>query len=414
MLLRAGPLSLRLEPVAFWAKNRAFTLMGAALPDSFRFHDPESPGTIDLPERFGEGAYARLDPGESTLRLDLGGLAVGASTAAQQWGPSEDLPLLLGTNAGGFPHLFLGSAHPLGVGIGQLHGRVVWGSLAQSDYSPMQGHGSRRFMTGAVAVFTPRGLDGLELGVARFFHTAWPDDGLSFSDFLEPFQAIFKSNLPQQDSTPPAGTDDRSSSDNQLASLYARLVLPRSGFEAWAEFAKEDHNWDLQDFFLNPESSSAYTLGARKAWVQRGGLLSLRAELLESQPGNLALVRNQVRFYRHSLQRQGHTLRGQVLGSPAAYGGAGSVLLLERYGERGHWSVDWTRTRLHGAQPPITVLRGGTTTTVQHSLGVQRTLFAGASEWEGGVRGTWELNHNGVAGSDAFNLTLSLSTRAGW
>ena len=32
------------------------------------------------------------------------GFTAGVSTANQQWGPSADLPLLLGTNAAGFPH----------------------------------------------------------------------------------------------------------------------------------------------------------------------------------------------------------------------------------------------------------------------------------------------------------------------
>ena len=102
-----------------------------------------------------------------------------------------------------------------------------------------------------------------------------------------------------------------------------------------------------------------------------------------------------------------------MLGSPAAYGGAGSVLLLESYGPRGHWSVDWARTRVHGAAAPGNLLSGAAPATVAHSLGAQRTLFQGAGEWQAGVRGTWELNHNN-SGRDAFNLTLSLSARPGW
>ena len=54
-------------------------------------------------------AYTRLDPGQSTIRLDFPAVTLGASTANQQWGPGSTHPLLLGNNAPGFTHLFLGT-----------------------------------------------------------------------------------------------------------------------------------------------------------------------------------------------------------------------------------------------------------------------------------------------------------------
>jgi len=289
---RWGALSVRVEPQVIWAENRSFALAANGQADSLRFDDPQNPLSIDLPQRFGDGSLTRIDPGQSTARLDVAGFAAGVSTANQQWGPAEDLPLLLGTNAAGFPHAFLGTSSPWRVGIGRVHGRLVWGSLSQSDFSAVTGHGSRRFMTGLLGVFTPRGLDGLEIGGARFFHTAWPDGGLRFSDFTEPFQSLFKQGVAETGE----GPDDRSSPDNQLASAFARWVLPGAGFEAWAEFAREDHSWDLQDLLLEPDHSSAYTLGARKVWRRGPSLLSLRGELLEAQPSNLQAVR------RHSIR----------------------------------------------------------------------------------------------------------------
>ena len=406
--LRWGALSVRLEPVAFWAQNRAFALAPNGQPDSLRFSDPANPLTIDLPQRFGDGAYWRLDPGQSTARLDARGFALGVSTANQQWGPTVDLPLLLGTNAAGFPHAFLGTSTPWNVGIGRLHGRAVWGSLAQSPYSSVTGNGSRRLMTGVLGVFTPRGLPGLEIGGARFFHTAWPAGGLRFSDLTEPFQALFKAGLAETGE----GPDDRSSDDNQLASAFARWVLPRAGFEAWAEYAREDHNWDLKDFLLQPDHDAAYTLGARKVWRQGASLVSLRAEVLDAQPGNLAAVRRQTIYYRHAFERQGHTVEGQILGSPAAYGGSGSVLALEKYTPRGRWTLDWTRTRVRGlrATPADSLGMGGV--DVVHSLGAEAVLFRGGLDAVLGVRGSYELNRN-RGGDDAFNLGATLGLRIG-
>ncbi|MBW3655618.1 MAG: hypothetical protein KY444_05900, partial [Gemmatimonadetes bacterium] len=121
---RWGALTVQLEPVALWAQNDDFELMDAAGPQPFA--DPDSPRGIDLPQRFGDGAYARVDPGQSTARVDAAGFAAGASTAVQQWGPAIDQPLLRGANAPGFAHVFVGTSAPWKVGVGRVHGRMVW------------------------------------------------------------------------------------------------------------------------------------------------------------------------------------------------------------------------------------------------------------------------------------------------
>jgi hypothetical protein len=407
-LLRWGALSVRLEPVVFWAQNREFALMPTGTADTLPFNDPDNPRSIDLPQRFGDGGYARLDPGQSTARIDAGPLALGFSTANEQWGPTADLPLILGTNAPGFPHAFLGTAHPVKVGIGTLHGRIEWGSLSQSAYSAASPDSSRRFMAGVLAVFTPRGLDGLEVGGSRFFHSVWPKGGFGRAQLLEPLQGFFKSGL----EVTGEGPDDRSSSDNQLVSVFARWVLPRAGFESWAEYAREDHSWDLKDAILQPDHTSGYTLGARKVWQREGSLLSLRGELLETQPSNLQQVRNQGRFYRHAQSRQGHTQLGQVLGSPAAYGGAGSVIAFDAYTPRGRWTLDWTRTRIRSLRLTPQAVSGTAGVDVVDALGGQAVLFHGGVDAMVGLHGLYELNRNG--GGDAFNLSANLGLRIGF
>lgn len=401
--LRGGAVSLRVEPLAFWTENRAFALMPNGHDGELRFADADRPVNIDQPQRFGEDAYARLDPGESTLRLDAGGVAAGVSTAGQQWGPAAELPLVLGTHGGGFPHAFLGTSGPLRVGIGRLHGRVVWGMLEQSDYSVISGSGSRRYMSGVVATFLPWGVDGLEVGVTRFFHTAWPEGGLRARDLLQPLQAFLKASL---DSTG-LGADDRWSPDNQLASVYARWVFPRSGAEIWGEYVRNDHNWDLLDFILEPDHASGYLLGARKVWLRPGRMLSLSGEWVESQQSHLATVRRQGTLYTHTIQRQGHTHRGQLLGSPAAYGGGGGVLALEAYTPGGRWRVDLARTRLRGGGAE----GDSTAVDVVQSLGGEVSVFRGRLDWTAHARASYEVNRH-YAG-DAWNLSAGLAVRLG-
>lgn len=400
--VRAGAFSARLEPLVFWAENRAFEM--APLPDSLRFRDGRSPRSVDLPQRFGDGSFARVDPGESWVRLDVRGVALGASTATQVWGPAIDQPLVLSANAAGFPHLFLGTSRPWNVGIGRVHARILWGHLGQSEYSPMQGHGSRRFMSGVLGTFQPRGLDGLEVGVGRFFHDPWPEGGLGVAQFTRPLESFLKVSLDGRDEPGgPRGVE------NQLASAFARWVLPRTGLEIYGEYMRDDYNWDVLDAILEPERSRGYLLGGRRVWLRGRRMTALRAEWLSTQQTHIVQAQYTGLLYRHSVLRQGHTAGGQLLASPAAFGGAGSVVALEGYSPRGRWSVDWTRARVFGPYP-----RGvgiPPEVDVVHSLGGEAVLFRARFDAVARLRGSLELNRH--FRDDAFNLTAGLGLRVG-
>lgn len=402
--LRAGPLTMRLEPLAFWAENRAFPLKENGRDGRLAYGDGDSPGSIDLPQRFGSRPYAGVDPGQSTVRLDVLGVFAAASTANQQWGPGEDIPLLLGPNAAGFPHLALGTSSPWNVGVGRVHVRTMWGRLEQSSFSPVADPGLR-FVTGVAGVFTPRGLPGLEVGAARFFHTGWRRGGPSLADLAEPFQAIFKVGLPRTG----VGPDSVSSFDNQLASAFVRWVLPRGGVEVWGEYAREDHAWDFMDLVLEPDHSASYALGGRKVWTPGRRLVSLRAELASSQASHLETVRGQPRLYTHSRQRQGHTHRGQLLGSPAAFGGGGSVVALDTYSPGGRWRVEWARARIRGRA--ATADQPGVVDAV-HSLGGEAVMFRSGVDLSFRLRADYETHRH--FGADAVNLSAGMGVALGF
>jgi hypothetical protein len=401
--LRAGPLWVRVEPVLFWAENRAFPLMENGREGAQAYADGRRPTTIDLPQRFGGAPYMRLDPGESTVSLTAGSVSAGVSTAAQQWGPGRAHPLVLGTHAGGYPHAFVETATPVNVGIGRLHGRVAWGRLAHSEYTVMA-DSAARFASGAVVVFVPRGLPGLELGATRFFHLAWPEGGPGVAELLAPFGALAKASV---DSTG-LGADGRSGRENQLASVFARWVLPRAGLEVYGEYAREDHAWDLQDFLLEPDHARGYMLGFRKAWSPGGRLAALRGEVVNTRPSHVDAVRLAAPFYVHTGARQGHTHRGQVLGSPFAYGGGGSVLGFDMYHPRGRWSVEWSRARAGGGETRAGL---GGPADVLHTLGAEVLLLRRGVDVSAAVAGTANLNRYHLR--DVYNLNASLGVRVG-
>lgn len=398
-----GPLSATVAPVAFWAENREFDLQPNGYDGRRAFADPRWPDLVDAPQRFGTGSYSRIDPGQSTVRADIGPAALGVSSANQQWGPVRYSPIILGGNAPGFVHAFAGTSRPVDLWIGRLHGRLVWGRLEQSEYSGMPSDSSRRLMSGLVGVFTPRGAPGLEIGLSRFFHSPWGEDGPSRDDLLLPLEGFLKVGSSERDDDP--DTAPR----NQLASVFLRAVFPGSGFEVYGEYGREDHSWDFRDLMLEPDHQSAYALGLSKVWKRSATeRVAVHAEAMNSQVTHLSRVRPQGNFYYHTRLRQGHTHRGQFLGTPAVYGGGASTVAAEYFHTGGRWTVSWNRA-IRQDDAPI-VWRGNSTSQgvdSYHALNAEVLRFYGRWELAAGVAGVY--NRRRYYESNVFNLNAGLS-----
>jgi hypothetical protein len=328
-------LSAALRPVAFWTQNASFN---ESLTGESTFLNPVQPNEIDYPWRFGNRSYARLDPGESWLRFDSRFLSGGLSSTTQEWGPAHIYPLLLGPNAGGFPHLFVGSGAPVPIGIGTLAVRWSLGRLDPSGFEPSHIGDQRRIGVGAVASFAPYGLNGLEVGGGRFFHRRWPAGGIGTAELRLPFEAVLKAG---------ASSSDPTAGDNQLADLFFRLSPPRSGVELYGEFLRDDHSFDTSDLIGEPDHESAYMLGIRKVWTRPGvaNMRMLTAEIANGRLSQLSRLREEVPMYIHSSITEGHTERGQLLGSPAIFGGGGFAVIYSDRAVTGGWTAEFRNER---------------------------------------------------------------------
>ncbi|HET7614744.1 MAG TPA: capsule assembly Wzi family protein [Gemmatimonadaceae bacterium] len=344
---RIGPLSLTLLPTVFRAENSGFVLAPSSLPCGCG--QPVYDNNIDRPQQFGTAAYQRVDPGQSSIQLDLVGVSAGVSTANEGWGPSTEFPFLLGNNAPGFPHVFIGSSRPFPILIGRMHLRVIYGRLDQSDYSPVTGpkyYASRlqtgrvRFASGFIGSFQPRGIDGLEIGAARFIHSIWPRTGIPRSYLRKPLRAFLKSELGTSFDTQIAG------SDNELASAFARWAFAGAGLEVYGEYGRDDHNYDLRDLLQEPDHQRVYSLGLAKTFRSTTSQFNvLRLELMNFELPSLATTtRGEGTIYLHSISRQGHTNRGQLLGADIGVGAAAaSTVRWDHYSTRGRWGFFWHR-----------------------------------------------------------------------
>ncbi len=411
--LRYGPLSLTVAPIAFRSENSAFTLepAGAICPPTCA--DPNFPKTVDRPQRFGNSSYTRIDPGQSTLRLDAFGASAGITTANEWWGPAQIYPYLLGNNAPGFVHVFFGTQKPVNIFIGHLSARVLYGRLDQSAYSPVKSPkyavdtfpGRVRFASGVLTVFQPRGINGLEIGLARFFDSSWPASGIPGAYLRRPLRGPFSSSYEVGNSTSTANSD-------QLGSVFARWVFPHSALELYGEYGREDSQADLRAFIQEPDFTRAYSLGLRKAFNKTpDGFSAVHFELMNYQLPELARYRGDGITYTHNGIPQGQTNRGQLLGAPLGVGtAAGSTLGWDRYDARGRTTFAWERVV---SQERGLYFKTGVVDPraedVSHALRVQRVTFLRSLDLTSGVTLVRDLNRNFQ--NDAWNLNAILEVR---
>jgi hypothetical protein len=421
--LRWKPLSLTIAPMVFRSENSSFDLLPTTNTGVLAFVDPQY-GGVDRPQRFGASAYSQVDPGQSTLRVDLPFVSAGVSTANMAWGPGTEYPLILGNNAAGFPHAFVGTSEPLNIFIGKLHGKVMWGELFQSKFSPVQGpsyyvsrleSGTNRFTTGFVLTFQPAGVTGLEIGASRFFHSIWLKSGIPRSYLSKAFQGILKKDLPfdfPDDPRFPGGSQTQGAADNQLISGFLRWVVPHSGFEISGEYAREDHAYDFRDLIQEPDHSRFYALGMRKVFRHTPTSLTAgRVEIINFQLPQLSRYRGEGEIYFHGLIRQGHTNRGQLLGANVGVGSAaGSTIAVDHYSPTGSWTASWVRdvNRENGSYL-LQGVRSPRSMDVSHGIGFEMTRFMDAIDVTGGLTFVRDFNRNFTRDVNNLNATLSVS-----
>jgi hypothetical protein len=230
-----------------------------------------------------------------------------------------------------------------------------------------------RLATAAAAVFTPRGLPGLEVGGTRFYHVQSPPERLSFDLLTRPYEGAF-ANV--QRSYDQQSADTTFQNANQLASAFVSWTFPRAGLRAYGEFLRNDNPIDVRDAVAEPEHSSASLYGLQRAF-RRGtaddaSLTSVRAEWVRSRATRLVRVRTQTSVYGHAPITQGHTHRGQLLGSAAVMGGSGGQVAIDHYVRRGRMSLVFdrlTRAQERQFEAEVTTARGW---NVQHALTATR------------------------------------------
>jgi hypothetical protein len=180
--------------------------------------------------------------------------------------------------------------------------------------------------------------------------------------------------------------------------------------EFYVEYGREDHNWDVRGLMQEPDHDAAYLLGIQKTWRRSASrFFVVRAELLNSRISHLQQAAPQAPWYIHSVTRQGHTHRGQVLGSAGGLGGGAAVLAAERYESTGRWTIRWSRLMRGELRTAPGALPDPDEADVMHTLGVERVLFLPRFDVTAGLTGVWNLNRDFA--DDVFGVNAVLAAR---
>lgn len=324
LFLKLGHLSIQLRPEFVHAQNLGFdgfqqysrTRKGRTFPNSpYR-------NRIDLPERFGETAYNQIFWGQSSVRLRIGSVSIGLSNENLWWGSGYRNSLLMTNSAAGFKHLTLNTVRPIKTWIGSFEGQMIAGRLEESGFIENLAD-DWRYMNGMVVSYQPKWIPGLFLGAARSFLIYSKDMGSGLNYYLPVFSFLTKK------SGGGANGEVNSMRQDQLISVFMRWLIIKEDMEIYFEYGREDHSWDVRDFILEPEHSSAYLLGLRKLLSLnklKGTSVQLILETtnLESPATTIARNKGEAKgsWYQHGQVKHGYTNLGQLIGAGIGPGGS--------------------------------------------------------------------------------------------
>ena len=410
---RSGGFDVTLSPTIVYSANTPFDLAplappAGASPFAYPYHRSGNRARIDMPQRFGNRAFARVDPGQTQLRYAWRALSVAAGTANEWWGPGIRNAIVMSNNAAGFPHAALGTSHPVSVGIGRLEGRILWGSLRESRYFDAVDTNNARYFTGVIGALSPSLLPGITLGASRVFYQ-YPPRYFSFGDLFRVFAGVTKKSL--ADSANPLGND----AADQMLSFFARWALPAAGFETYVEWVRNDHNWDVRDFELEPEHSQGYTLGFQKATeLGDGRILRVQGELTHLEQSATSQVRATPTYYTHHIVRQGYTQLGQVIGAGIGPGGDAQYLgadVFTRWGRVG----GFVGRQVHDNDAYYALAADSNLSFNRHYVefqaGMRALAFRGPLELEAELVVSRHLNRYFTLKNDHTNVNLAVAAR---
>tara|TARA_Y100000310_G_C20621334_1_gene783475 strand:+ start:161 stop:1648 length:1488 start_codon:yes stop_codon:yes gene_type:complete len=300
---KIGVVSYTFYPVLYHSQNLQFDLaeqrVNGISPYGYQYGVG---GGIDWVQRYGGSSFMAFHPGQSELKLELGKFVTSLSTQNYSVGPSVFNPIILSRQGPGFPHFRLGS-NPFDlkikeINLGKLEANFIVGFLKASDHFDNNEDNNKSYFNALFLAYSPPFLKNATLGINKALYKQ--TSRYSAQDLLSVITVL--------DTVGPNDQFD------QLASATLEWKFPEVGFRAYAEFAVNDFGGAAK--WIEPEHSRAYTIGFEKlTQLKSGDSFVLIYEHTNLSRNHTYLWRAEPTFYVHSVNRQGYTNRGQLLGA---------------------------------------------------------------------------------------------------
>lgn len=322
-----GPLSIQLLPELVYAQNKEYLGFSAHKNDLlWAYYYSLYYNKIDLPERFGVNSYQKVFWGQSSIRLTFNAISIGISSENLWWGPGKKNSLLMSNTAPGFKHLTLNTIRPVKTFLGSFEGQLIAGRLESSGFDPpgteREYLGKKifvpkpddwRYINAGILTYRPKWIPNLFIGISRAFYLYNHDLGKNFSDYLPIITPFEKKNADIS-----AGGEDAKKRD-QLSSVFAKWLFVKAHAEAYFEFGRNDHSYDVRDFLLMPEHSRAYTFGFLRLLPinrsKKSDLIQLNIEFTQLESNVTTRYRPSPTWYVHGSANGGYTNNGQLIGA---------------------------------------------------------------------------------------------------
>ena len=293
---------------------------------------------IDAPQRFGGKPFFDWDLGDSEIRYTWRTLTIGFGTQAIWLGPAQLNPIIHSNNAASYPKLDIGLRRQaieiprLGWHLGDIEFRAWWGYLSESDWFDNNDSNNHNLITGiSLAYSFPLILKGLTIGFNRIMLSKWDD--MNYRSILTLLWPSMKDD---------AGSDY----NDQRMSITIDYILPLAGINIYLEWGRNDFSPNSDFIIRYPFHTEGYTVGAKKSLfitsALRGEIL-LEITKLECSQDYDRLIDWYSTFYAHHIVTQGHTNRGQWLGSGIGTGGNSQYLGFKLYFPKGYGSLFFQR-----------------------------------------------------------------------
>lgn len=365
---KLGQLTYVINPMVQYAQNKDFYI-GKDLTNSPDYQYPFFGNHIDYVIRYGNEPYLKFFPGQSEISLDLNLVEVAISTQNMIWGPGIYNPLILSMNAPGIPHLKVGTSKPIETTLGELTANIYWGLLEESGYFNNDPADDRRYFSAINIGYRPSFWKEITIGIHRTFYTQTQYAQDFFYDGFITFSQFFSES------------NDRLVNGKLTNDYYDQNISvtfdwkdDNSDFNVYAEWLRGDFAGGFVALLEQYERYTNYMYGFSNNFPLRND----RYIRLIFEHVSLAVWKGDSfgspsKLYAHTLNRQGYTNKGQIIGAFVGPGAQADMLNIAYVWGDHVLTFEYQRARYNDDYFYTTFknINGPTPQDIEHQLGLR-------------------------------------------